>query len=117
YADYCELLDGTKLDAIVICSPAQTHAEVTLAALELGVHVFVEKPMCIQLGDADGIVAARDRAGKVVQVGYMKRHDPAWQHMLENLPASAESLRYLRVVVHAPEFEPFFGPGEMFRAD
>ena len=117
YADYCELLDGTKLDAIVICSPAQTHAEVTLAALELGVHVFVEKPMCITLGDADGIVAARDRAGKVVQVGYMKRHDPAWQHMLENLPDSSESLRYLRVVVHDPEFEPFFGPGEIFRAD
>ena len=46
----------------------------------------------------------------------MKRHDPAWQHMLENLPDSAESLRYLRVVVHDPEFEPFFGPGEIFRA-
>ena len=116
YADYRELLDGTKLDAVVICSPSQTHAEVTLAALELGLHVLVEKPMCITLADADRIVEARDRAGKVVQVGYMKRHDPAWQHMLENLPNSAESLRYLRVVVHDPEFEPFFGPGEIFRA-
>jgi hypothetical protein len=115
YADYRELLDGTKLDAIVICSPAQTHAEVTLAALELGLHVFVEKPMCITLADADRIVEARDRTGKVVQVGYMKRHDPAWQHMLENLPDSAESLRYVRVVVHDPEFDPFFGPGEIVR--
>jgi predicted dehydrogenase len=117
YGDYGELLDGTKLDAIVICSPAQTHAEVTLAALNRGLHVFVEKPMCITLADADRIVEARDRTGKVVQVGYMKRHDPAWQHMLENLPDSAESLRYLRVVVHDPEFEPFFGPGEIFRGD
>jgi predicted dehydrogenase len=117
YANYRELLEGTKLDAIVICSPAQTHAEVTLAALDLGVHVFVEKPMCITLGDADRIAEARARTGRVVQVGYMKRHDPAWQHMLENLPDSAESLRYLRVVVHDPEFEPFFGPGEIFRAD
>jgi predicted dehydrogenase len=117
YADYRELLDGTKLDAIVICSPSQTHAEVTLAALDRGLHVFVEKPMCITLGDADRIVEARDRTGKLVQVGYMKRHDPAWQHMLESLPDSAESLRYLRVVVHDPEFEPFFGPGEIFRAD
>jgi predicted dehydrogenase len=116
YADYRELLEGTKLDAIVICSPAQTHADVTLAALELGLHVFVEKPMCITLAHADRIVEARDRTGKVVQVGYMKRHDPAWQHMLENLPDSAESLRYLRVVVHDPEFEPFFGPGEIVRA-
>jgi predicted dehydrogenase len=117
YADYCELLDGTKLDAIVICSPAQTHAEVTLAALDRGLHVFVEKPMCITLADADRIVEARDRTGKVVQVGYMKRHDPAWQRMLENLPDSAESLRYLRVVVHDPEFDPFFGPGEIVRGD
>jgi predicted dehydrogenase len=116
YADYRQLLDGTRLDAIVICSPAQTHAEVTLAALDLGLHVFVEKPMCITLADADRIIEARDRTGKVVQVGYMKRHDPAWQHMLEHLPDSAESLRYLRVVVHDPEFEPFFGPGEIFRA-
>jgi predicted dehydrogenase len=117
YADHRELLDGTKLDAIVICSPSQTHAEVTLAALDRGLHVLVEKPMCITLGDADRIVEARDRTGKVVQVGYMKRHDPAWQHMLENLPDSAESLRYLRVVAHDPEFEPFFGPGEIFRGD
>jgi predicted dehydrogenase len=117
YPDYRELLDATKLDAVVICSPAQTHAEVTLAALELGLHVFVEKPMCITLADADRIMEARDRTGKVVQVGYMKRHDPAWQHMLENLPDSAESLRYLRVVVHDPEFDPFFGPGEIFRGD
>jgi predicted dehydrogenase len=115
YTDYRELLDGSKLDVIVVCSPAQTHAEVTLAALERGLHVFVEKPMCITLADADRIVEARDRTGNVVQVGYMKRHDPAWQHMLENLPDSAESLRYLRVVVHDPEFEPFFGPGEIFR--
>jgi predicted dehydrogenase len=117
YPDFRALLDGMKLDAVVICSPAQTHADVTLAALELGLHVFVEKPMCITLADADRIVAARDRTGKVVQVGYMKRHDPAWQHMLEHLPDSAESLRYLRVVVHDPEFEPFFGPGEIFRGD
>lgn len=116
YTDYRELLDATKLDAIVICAPSQTHAEVTIAALEVGVHVFVEKPMCITLADADRIVEARDRTGKVVQVGYMKRHDPAWQHMLENLPDSAESLRYLSVVVHDPEFEPFFGPGEIVRA-
>jgi Oxidoreductase family, NAD-binding Rossmann fold len=117
YADYRELLEGTKLDGIVICSPSQTHAEVTLAALDRGLHVFVEKPMCITLADADRIVEARDRTGKVVQVGYMKRHDPAWQHMLENLADSAESLRYLRVVVHDPEFGPFFGPGEIVRGD
>ena len=115
YSDYRELLDVTKLDAVVICSPAQTHAEVTLAALDQGLHVFVEKPMCITLADADRIVEAGEKAGKVVQVGYMKRFDRAWERMLENLPESAESLRYIRVVVHDPEFGPFFAPGEIVR--
>jgi len=115
YPDYRELLDGTKLDAVVICSPSQTHAEVTLAALDQGLHVFVEKPMCITLADADRIVEARETTGRVVQVGYMKRFDRAWERMLENLPESAESLRYIRVMVHDPEFVPFFAPGEIVR--
>jgi predicted dehydrogenase len=115
YADYQDLLDGAKLDAVVVSSPAQTHAEVTLAALERGLHVFVEKPMCITLADADRIVAARDSSGRVVQVGYMKRFDPAWERMLEGLPESAESLRYISVVVHDPEFGPFFGREDIVR--
>jgi len=49
YTDHAQLLDDAKLDALVICSPAQTHAEATLAALDRGLHVFVEKPMCITL--------------------------------------------------------------------
>ena len=59
--------------------------------------------------------SARRRTGKVVQVGYMKRFDRAWERMLENLPESAESLRYIRVMVHDPEFVPFFAPGEIVR--
>ncbi|MDQ2966974.1 MAG: Gfo/Idh/MocA family oxidoreductase [Actinomycetota bacterium] len=115
YADHEQLLEGTTLDAVVICSPAQTHAEATLAALDRGLHVFVEKPMCITLADADRIIEAQRRTGKVVQVGYMKRFDPAFERMLESMPPSAESLRYVSVVVHDPEFEPFFGPGEIAR--
>ena len=83
-------------------SPAGTHAEVILAALDAGLHVFVEKPMCITLADADAIVAARDRAG-VVQVGTMKRFDPAYEGMLAELPDSAAELRYISVVVNDPE--------------
>jgi predicted dehydrogenase len=64
YADYRELLEVEKLDAVLISSPAHTHAEVTLVALDRGLHVFVEKPMCITLADADRIVEARKRSGK-----------------------------------------------------
>ncbi len=108
HADYRGLLG--EVDALVVCSPAGTHAEIVLAALDAGLHVFVEKPMCITLSDADAIVEARDRSGRVVQVGTMKRYDPAYERMLAELPESAETLRYLSVVVNDPEFEPYFGP-------
>ena len=111
HGDYRSLLDAGGVDAVVVCSPAGTHAEVVLAALDADLHVFVEKPMCITLADADAIVAARDRAGRVVQVGTMKRFDPAYERLLEELPQSAESLRYVSVVVNDPEFGPFFAPG------
>ena len=86
HADYRALIEAGGLDAIVVCSPAGTHAQVVLDALEAGLHVFVEKPMCITLDDADAIIAARDRAGKVVQVGTMKRYDPAVEAMLDEPP-------------------------------
>jgi len=115
HADYRSLLDAGGLDAVVVCSPAGTHAEVVLAALDADLHVLVEKPMCITLADADAIVAARDRTGKVVQVGTMKRHDPAVEALLDALPDSAAALRYVSVVVNDPEFDPYFEPGEIVR--
>jgi len=115
YPDYRSMLDAGGLDAVVVTSPAGTHAEVVLAALDAGLHVFVEKPMCITVADADAIIAARDRSGKVVQVGTMKRYDPAVEAMLEALPSSAADLRYVSVVVNDAEFEPFFEAWEIVR--
>jgi predicted dehydrogenase len=117
HADYRAMLDAGGLDAVVVCSPAGTHAEIVLEALDAGLHVLVEKPMCITLADADAIVAERDRTGKVVQVGTMKRYDPAVEAMLEALPDSPGDLRYGSVVVNDAEFEPFFEPGEIVRGD
>ena len=115
YDDYRSMLDAGGLDAVVVCSPAGTHAAAVLAALDTGLHVFVEKPMCITLADADAIIAARDRTGSVVQVGTMKRYDPAVEAMLDALPDTAADLRYVNVVVNDPEFEPYFEPGEIVR--
>ena len=115
HTDYRGLLDGGGLDAVLIASPAGTHAEVVLAALEAGLHVFVEKPMCITLSDADAIIAARDRTARVVQVGTMKRFDPAVERMLAELPGSAAGVRYVSVVVNDPEFVPFFEAGDIVR--
>src|SRR5262249_58942716 len=107
--------DAGGLGAGRIASPGGRPAEVVRAALPAGLNVFVEKPMCITLADADAIVAARDQARRVVQVGTMKRFDPAVESMLADLPDSAESLRYVSVVVNDPEFVPFFEPSDIVR--
>jgi len=88
-----------------------------VAALGAGVHVFVEKPMCITLADADRIIEARDRSGRVVQVGTMKRYDPAVEQLIAELPDTAADLLYVSVVVYDPEFEPFFEPGDIVRGN
>ncbi len=115
FPDWRSLLEKTALDAVLVASPAATHVEVVLGALEAGLHVFCEKPLAITLADVDRIVAARDRAGRVVQVGYMKRHDPAFRRALEEMPESAERLRYVSVVVNDPEWVPYFLPGDVVR--
>jgi predicted dehydrogenase len=117
YADHRELLDRTDLDAVLICSPAATHAEIALTALDAGLHVFVEKPMCLTLAAADEIVKASRDAGRVVQVGYMNRFDPAYERMRDELPGSTEQLRYVSVIVNDPEFEPYFGEEDLIRGD
>ena len=115
YADWRSLVDAGDLDAVVIASPAATHVEVALAALETGLHVFCEKPLAITLADIDRITSARNRTGKVVQVGYMKRHDPAVQRALSELPYDAASLRYVSIVVNDPEWLPYFLPADIVR--
>ena len=53
-----------------------------LDALDAGLHVLVEKPLCLAPADADAIAARAQQRGRVVQVGYMKRFDPAYERLL-----------------------------------
>lgn len=118
YADWRELLDAEALDALVVCSPHATHAEVTLAALDRGLHVLVEKPLCITVQDADRIAALARERERVVQVGYMKRFDPAVEALLERLPEEPGGLRFVDVVTYDPWMAraPFFRPDELTAA-
>jgi predicted dehydrogenase len=118
YTDWRAMLDGERLDAVVVCSPHATHAEVTLAALDLGLHVLVEKPLCIAPDDAAAICRRREEAGLVVQVGYMKRYDPAYQAFLDALPVG-DALRFVDVVTYDPWMarEPFVPWSSMIHGD
>lgn len=109
YADWRDMIEAGEIDAVVVCSPHSTHAEIALAALDAGLHALVEKPLCISVEDADRICARRDETGLVVQVGYMKRYDAGFHTLLESLPGDAEDLRLVEVVTRDPGMarEPF----------
>ena len=106
YSSYQQLLD-TDIDAILVAAPDQYHAEITLDALGCGKHVFCEKPLCFSAAQAEEIAVARDKAGKVVQVGYMKRFDPSYEKLLSLLPKDAGELRMISVEVQDPDSWPF----------
>jgi predicted dehydrogenase len=111
-----ELL-AARPDAVVVAVPDPLHAATVLAALDAGAHVFCEKPLCFTEAEADAIAAARDRAGRVVQVGYMKRYDPNYQAALDLLPDGGEGLRYISVEVADPDSWPFVAHRPLTRSD
>jgi predicted dehydrogenase len=75
--DYRDVL-ASDVDAVLLCHTDPKTA-VAVAAFEAGKHVFIEKPMCFSLEEADAIIAAARASGKVGQVGYMKVYDPAFE--------------------------------------
>src|SRR5579862_538281 len=58
YQDYRKLLDDAGVEAVAVCVPAPFHAEVSLAVLDAGKHLFLEKPLALTLDDADRLVRA-----------------------------------------------------------
>lgn len=87
YLNYREMISGAEIDAVVICSSFE-HSDIALAAIERGLHVFVEKPLCESPALAREVAAAADRAGVKVMVGVMKRYDPGfrrWQQEIRGL--------------------------------
>ena len=70
-----EMLDKTKLDAVSVCTYAATHAECAIQALEHGLPVLLEKPMCVTLDEAKAVIAAEKKSGAFVTVGFQPRYD------------------------------------------
>lgn len=70
YTDWRQMLDKAALDAVVVTTPNYMHADPTVAALDHGLHVLVEKPMALTTKDAHAMVRAAERNGKTLMVGY-----------------------------------------------
>jgi len=71
--DPAELLADPQIDAVVVATPAAAHADLVEAAADAGKAVFCEKPMALTLADADRAIAAVEKAGVPLQVGFNRR--------------------------------------------
>ncbi len=74
--DYRVLLDDENVDAIIIASATDTHAAIMEQAADAGKHIFCEKPIAHDLDQIDRALAAVERAGVKLQIGFNRRFDP-----------------------------------------
>ncbi|MEN9937837.1 MAG: hypothetical protein RLZZ387_4416 [Chloroflexota bacterium] len=74
-ADYRAILADPRIDAVLICTPTDTHAEIIIAAAAAGKHIFCEKPVALDLAQTDAAIAAVERAGVKLMVGFNRRFD------------------------------------------
>lgn len=87
--DYRELLADPKVDAVEVLTPHRFHAEMSIAALEAGKHVSLQKPMAIDMAEADDIVAAAQRSDRVFRVFENFRYYPPYVRAKELLDEGA----------------------------
>jgi len=77
--DYRTLLENKNIEAVVICSSTDTHAQIISEAAEAGKHIFCEKPIALDVEKIDQAIAAVKKAGVKLQVGFNRRFDPSFK--------------------------------------
>jgi predicted dehydrogenase len=85
YSDYNEMLAKADIDAVWVCLPTFLHKEATLAAARAGKHVFCEKPMAMHVRDARQMIAACEKAGVLLTVGFVRQYDQDWGTMRKTI--------------------------------
>lgn len=75
YEDYHEILNNPEIDAVLICSSTDTHADIAVEAAEAGKHIFCEKPVDLTVAKIKKVITAVEKAGVKLQIGFNRRYD------------------------------------------
>lgn len=103
YERYEDVLADRAVDAVVVVTPTDTHCDIVLAAAAAGKHVLCEKPMASTPEQCDRMIAACEKAGAKLQVGFMRRFDPGFRRMKELLDAGeAGDPTLVKSLTHGP---------------
>lgn len=104
-ADYREVLADTTIGAVVIAAPTNLHAGLIGEAAAAGKHIFCEKPIALTVADADTALAAVERAGVKLQIGFQRRFDPPFERAYAQSGALG-TLYLLRSTTRDPQPPP-----------
>jgi len=72
---------GRACEAVSVVVPTDKHAEVALPLLAAGCHLLIEKPLCASLAEAEQVLAAAQKAGRIVQVGHIEHFNPVMSYL------------------------------------
>ena len=89
YRDYDEMLAKETLDAIIVATPSRLHADMVQKALDRGLHVFCEKPFCLDWRDSQTLAETAEARGLVSQAGYHYRYVAAFREMSRVIESGA----------------------------
>ncbi|MEM7275471.1 MAG: Gfo/Idh/MocA family oxidoreductase, partial [Actinomycetota bacterium] len=91
------ILSDDDVDAVILATPTQVHAEQAIACLDAGKHVEVEIPLCDNLADGRAVVAAQERSGKVAVCGHTRRFNPSHQWVRNRITAGEFAIQHMDV--------------------
>ncbi len=97
-ASACSSFDAflaADVDAVILSTPTQMHAEQSVQAMEAGKHTFSEIPMADSLEDAETMVAAQERTGVVGMVGHVRRFNPSHQYIRNKIDAGEFNIQQM----------------------
>jgi len=103
YTDHHVMLAELKPDIAVVCTPHPSHAALVIDCLEAGMHVLVEKPLTIDVAQADAMIAAAEAANRILAVSFQQRFRPVIAH-IKQLIESGEVGSLVRVLCVEPWF-------------
>ncbi|MBU4518772.1 MAG: Gfo/Idh/MocA family oxidoreductase [Gammaproteobacteria bacterium] len=95
--DLADSLAMKEVDAVILCTPTQMHAEQTLACLKAGKHVQVEIPLADNLKGAEEVVALQKQTGLVAMCGHTRRFNPSHQYVNQEITAGRFNIQQMDV--------------------
>ena len=95
--DLAESLERSDVDAVILSTPTQVHAEQTIQCLRAGKHVLVEIPMADNLADSEEIVRVQKETGLVAMAGHVRRFNPSHQWVHNKIKAGELKIQQMDV--------------------